>query len=307
MTIPQKIMSHTNARLKLRDASTLILVKEQYNDVLVYLLKRNPKSSFMGGLYVFPGGVVNDTDRESDIWEPFIDMSPRQIKKKFCSSDFSKEEAMASGIAAIRETLEEAGILIADPKCVSSEILKRLSKDRFKKNRAPSWFRAEIRLENLILAFSKLFPWSHWITPQLVKKRFDTRFYIARIPDNQHCAVDNFEATDGIWISPVTALEKNLDGIIPLSPPTMVTLTQLLKFKTFTHLKTEMKKRTWKSPVSPRMIFTPEGPVILEPWDPSFNSQEGIDTKNVDRKVLSPGSRFSRIWCDKGIWKPISS
>lgn len=298
-------MSHVNARLKLSDASTLILVKGQHNDILVYLLKRNPKSDFMGGLYVFPGGVVDDTDRGSGRWEPFIDMSPRQIEKKFCSPSFSKEAAVAFGIAAIRETLEEAGILITDSKCVSAEIRKGLSKDRLKKL-APSWFRASIRSKSLILAFSKLYPWSHWITPQLMKKRFDTRFYIARIPDNQHCAVDNFEAIDGIWISPVTALEKNLDRIVPLSPPTVVTLTQLLKFKTFTHLKKEMEKRSWKSPISPRMILTPEGPVILKPWDPLFSSQEDIDTKNIDKKVLPPGSRFSRIWCDKGIWKPIS-
>ncbi|CCK82447.1 NUDIX hydrolase [Desulfobacula toluolica] len=289
----------------LRKASTVILVRENNQELEVYLLRRSTKSGFMGGLYVFPGGVVDPEDNGFDSWSPHIDMVPDQIEKQLGGHLFSNEDALGFSVAAIRETLEEAGVFIASVNNKTQKDIEDICKFRLKKGLPKSWFRTKIMDENWTLSFSSLGKWSHWITPELMKKRFDTRFFIAFMPENQICIPDNMETKHGIWVTPKIALEQNLEAQIPLSPPTVVTLTQLLKFKNLYDLKQEIQTRSWGEPVSPRLVQSSNGPVILEPWDTECHTDCKIDTSDFSSKVLLPGSWFSRIWCDKGIWKPV--
>ncbi len=104
---------------------------------------------------------------------------------------------------------------------------------------------------------------------------------------------------------PKIALEKNLLSQVPLSPPAVVTLTELSKFDTLEDLKTEMKNHNWGDSIEPILYPTDAGPVILEPWDPQFASKEKNEFQNLESKILPAGNKFSRIWCDKGIWKPV--
>jgi hypothetical protein len=96
-----------------------------------------------------------------------------------------------------------------------------------------------------------------------------------------------------------------LSGNIPLSPPSLVTLHQLLKYRTLDELKREVEARTWGEPQTPHLILTPEGPIMLGPWDPMYNQQVVIDTRNLKNNILLVGEPFSRIWLHKGIWKPV--
>ena len=289
----------------LRAASTVILIKKKNETFEVYLLRRSTKSGFMGGLYVFPGGVVDPDDFGIDFWTPNIDIAPDQIEKQLGGSILSNEEALSFSIAAIRETLEEAGVLIAACKGKSQKDIDRITTYRLSENLPKSWFKTEMINENWTLSLSSLGRWSHWITPELMKKRFDARFFIVLMPENQTCVPDNMETKHGIWLTPQQALEQNLETKTPLSPPTVVTLTQLLKFKTFDDIKHEIQTRSWGDPIAPRLVPSSNGPVILEPWDSMCNSDCEIDTSNFSKKILSPGSEFSRIWCDNGIWKPV--
>lgn len=295
----------SNASPLLRKASTVILVREKNKAFEVYLLRRSTKSGFMGGLYVFPGGVVDPEDNGFDSWSPHIDMAPGQIEQQLGGHLFSNEDALGFSIAAIRETLEEAGVFIASLKDKTQKDVEDICAFRLNEGLPRSWFRTKMMDENWILSFSSLGRWSHWITPELMKKRFDTRFFIVFMPENQTCVPDNMETKHGIWIAPQTALEQNLEAQIPLSPPTVVTLTQLLKFKNLEDLKQEIQTRSWGEPVSPRLVPSSNGPVILEPWDPECHADCKIDTSDFSKKVLPPGSWFSRIWCDKGVWKPV--
>lgn len=299
-------MSENNNTLTpLRSASTVILLKEKHTTFEVYLLKRSTKSGFMGGLYVFPGGVVDSDDYGIDAWAPNIDIARDQIEKHLGGNTLSNEEALGFSIAAIRETLEEAGVLIASCKDKTQKEINEIASYRLKENLPKSWFKTKINKGNWKLSFSSLGRWSHWITPKLMKKRFDTRFFIALMPENQTCVPDNTETKHGVWLTPKEALEQNLETKTPLSPPTVVTLTQLLKFETLNDIKQEIKTRSWGDPISPRLVPSPNGPVILEPWDPMCNSNCEIDASNFSNNVLAPGSLFSRIWCDNGIWKPV--
>ncbi len=289
----------------LRKASTVILVREKNKAFEIYLLRRSTKSGFMGGLYVFPGGVVDPEDNGFDSWSPHIDMAPDQIEQQLGGHLFSNEDALGFSIAAIRETLEEAGVLIASVKNKTQKDVEDVCTFRLNEGLPKSWFRTKMMTENWTLSFSSLGKWSHWITPELMKKRFDTRFFIVFMPENQTCVPDNMETKHGIWVTPQTALEQNLEAQIPLSPPTVVTLTQLLKFKNLDDLKQEIQTRSWGEPVSPRLVPSSKGPVILEPWDTEWHTDCEIDTSDFSKKVLPPGSWFSRIWCDKGVWKPV--
>ncbi len=289
----------------LKDATTVVLVQEANNQLEIYLLKRSTKSGFMGGLYVFPGGHVDEQDKGLENWKPYIDFSADQIKKSLSDQNFPVEKALSFSIASIRETLEEAGVLIASKKDSTQNDYDDIAKLRLNGDLSPSWFKDKVKEDNWILSLSSLGKWSHWITPELMKKRFDTRFFIAFIPENQICVPDNMETSHGIWLSPQKALEQNLKGEIPLSPPTIVTLTQLSKFKTLESFKTEMKTHAWGDPIAPRLVPSRKGPVILEPWDNECNTDNAIDMSDIEKKVLPPGSEFSRIWCDNGLWKPV--
>ena len=289
----------------LRQASTVILARENNNTVEVYLLRRSTKSGFMGGLYVFPGGVVDPEDLGIDAWAPNIDMAPEQLGEHLGGGTLSNEDALGFGIAAIRETLEEAGVLIASCEDKTLEDMDRIASYRLNAHLPKSWFRTRMMNENWIVSLSSLGRWSHWVTPELMKKRFDTRFFIVPMPGNQTCAPDCLETDHGIWLSPAAALEQNLDAKTPLSPPTVVTLTQLSGFTSLDSIRHEIQTRPRSAPIAPRLVQCPNGPLILEPWDPAFDSHEEIDTSDLSKKVLPPGAWFSRIWCDKGIWKPV--
>lgn len=292
--------------LPLRPASTVILARQRNKALEFYLLKRSTKSGFMGGLYVFPGGAVDPEDKNIESWKSAIDMSANQIKKQFGGNGVSSEDAFGFQIAAIRETLEEAGVLIAADKNKTKKNIEDICTFRFKKKLSKSWFRTKMVEDNWTLSFSSLGKWSHWVAPKLMKKRFDTRFFIVLMPENQVCIPDNVETKHGIWLTPQKALEQNLEAITPLSPPAVVTLTQLLSFKNLDDLKKEIQTRSWGNPIAPRFVPSSNGPVILEPWDPMRNEDGEIDFSDISKKVLAPGSWFSRIWCDNGVWKPVA-
>ncbi len=289
----------------LRDAATIILIRENDGQLETYLLRRSTKSGFMGGLYVFPGGVVDEQDRDLIFWKSRIDLTPPEIENQLCNETFNLESAVAFSIAAIRETLEEAGILIASAKGKTQMDFQKMANLRLEKDLPDDWFKNSMAEQDWALLLSSLGCWSHWITPKKMKKRFDTRFFIVLMPENQTCAPDNLETTQGIWMSPKIALEKNLMSQVPLSPPAVVTLTDLSKFDSVEDLKKEMKTHNWGAPIAPNLYPTDAGPVIIEPWDPQFGSREKVEFQNLENKVLPAGSKFSRIWCDKGVWKPV--
>ncbi len=289
----------------LRKASTVILVRPGKPSIEVYLLKRNVKSGFMGGYHVFPGGTLDSEDRNIDTWAPSIDINFNQIELQLGDEGFAYAEVIGFGVAAIRETLEECGVLLASGKSKSSNNYESIACERLERGLPKAWFKDRITAENWILSFSRLYRWSHWITPEQMKTRYDTRFFVAPMPSDQTCLPDNHETHQGLWLTPRSALEQNLDASIALSPPTIATLTQMLKFETFETLMQALPGRTWGEPIKPRVVLTPDGPVILEPWDPLYDSEAEVDIQGLSKKVLGPGTRFSRIWRDGHIWKPI--
>jgi 8-oxo-dGTP pyrophosphatase MutT (NUDIX family) len=286
-------------------AATVILAREQVNKLQIYLVKRSPKSGFMAGNYVFPGGSVEVDDQNIRLFRDHIDLNPDKMVSRF-GGDLSPRDAMAYGVAAIRETLEEAGVFLADREDELEVHLEHARSLRLSIDLGSDWFSQLVRNAKWRLEFSALSCWSHWITPEQMKRRFDTRFFLAVMPPDQYCQPDAKETVTGLWLNPKEGLTGNLNGQIPLSPPTLVTLHELLKYPSLKELWTEAKNRQWGRPLLPRMLPLSKGAIIIEPWDPLYHEREiDISSDGLPDLVLPVGEPFSRLWYDDGIWKPI--
>jgi hypothetical protein len=113
------------------------------------------------------------------------------------------------------------------------------------------------------------------------------------------------ETTQGIWMEPLSALEGNGQGEVPLSPPTQVTHKEFITYSAIKDLYQESTARFWGEPRLPRMIKLPAGALIVEPWDPMIHEEFKVHEKKLKDLVLSPGKPFSRLWLSEGIWRPV--
>ena len=297
--------SHQTAPQNITAAATVILAREHVNKLQIYLLKRSSKSGFMAGNYVFPGGTVEVDDQNIRLFRDHIDLDPNKMVSRF-GGDLSPRDAMVYCVAAIRETLEEAGVFLADREDELEVHLEHARSLRLSTDLGSDWFSQLVRNAKWRLEISALSCWSHWITPEQMKRRFDTRFFLAVMPPDQYCQPDSKETVTGLWLNPKEGLTGNLNGQIPLSPPTLVTLHELLKYPSLKELWAEAKNRQWGRPLLPRMLPLSKGAIIIEPWDPLYHKREiDISSDGLPDLVLPVGEPFSRLWYDDGIWKPI--
>jgi 8-oxo-dGTP pyrophosphatase MutT (NUDIX family) len=290
-------------------AATLILVREHAGELQTYLLRRSPNSRFMPGLFVFPGGLVEPVDGDEGFWNGRVDVSPAALGPR-PGGDLECSLALRYAVAAIRETFEEAGILFAATAGAGSAALKRAEERRRRERLPPDWLKHEVAAEGWTLTVSALWPWSHWITPVGMLRRFDTRFFIAVLPEGQNGRPDLRETTEGRWIGARQALAQNLDGRTPLSPPTLVTLHELAGYASLEHLEQGLPQRGWGEPIFPRLVALDNGrgAVIIEPWDPMYDQTDlRIGADKLSECRLPVGAPFSRLWNDGGVWKPVDA
>jgi 8-oxo-dGTP pyrophosphatase MutT (NUDIX family) len=290
-----------------RPASTVVLARAHGAGFQVYLLKRSGQSGFFPGTYVFPGGTVAADDRDADLWLRHNDLDLSSLENRL-SGTLPTTEMLAYGVAALRETFEEAGVLLASREQEADSGGRTIGETRKVRRLSKGWFREWAVSGNWYLQISRLAPWAHWITPEAFKPRFDTRFFLAFVPDNQECSPDERETTHGAWVTPQQGLASNLTGEIPLSPPTLVTLHELLAYKTLKELREDAGRRGWGEPRLPRVIPVEKGAVIIEPWDPMIREKNvSLDLATLKKLVLPVGEPFSRLWLYEGIWRPVAA
>ena len=208
-----------------RPASTILLLRDgaERREIEVFMMVRHYEIDFNSGALVFPGGSVDKSDNE-------IIASP---------SLYAGGEGMDAGelsfrIAAIRETFEESGILLARAKGSKALVdAKRASEieaaHRAELCESKITFLKVLTDNGLVLALDELVPYAHWITPEGMPKRFDTWFFLAAAPPDQLGAHDGKESTDLIWVSPREALEGGETGRFKLPFPTTRNLIKLGK------------------------------------------------------------------------------
>jgi 8-oxo-dGTP pyrophosphatase MutT (NUDIX family) len=189
-------------------AATVILLRDGPVSPEVLLIERHSKSDFLPDLYVFPGGRVDDADRE--LADHVVGLSEAAARKALPNADPAL--ALAFFVAAIRETYEEAGILLArrrgDGELVDPALAEQLRGHRLDIQAGETPFRELVERFDLELAADLMAVHAHWITPELVPKRFDTFFFSAKTPPGQLALHDGVESTDHVWIRPEDALEQ---------------------------------------------------------------------------------------------------
>ncbi|MGD8702688.1 MAG: NUDIX hydrolase [Desulfosarcina sp.] len=276
-------------------SATLILARDHETDLQVYLLRRSFASAFMPGTYVFPGGNLETGDMDTAFWQKHVDLVEDQLAMVLGGE---KDRMLPYAVAAIRETWEEAGLLLS-VSGVTAPQLEPSSHDATDFNR---WIAAN----DIRLSISELGRWHHWITPELMPRRFDTFFFTAPVGHAEKCRPDNREAVHGIWIHPRQALIENNNGSLPLSPPTLVTLHQMLPFASLDALVSESRRRGWPNPIMPRLWPLEDSALIIEPWDPDYaRTHVQVDVEQLDKAILPVGAPFSRLWRNQGICRPV--
>ena len=288
-------------------AATVIIIRQQQEELQTYLLKRHLRSSFMAGKYVFPGGIVEATDKLVNVWKEHVDLDLEEITWRL-GGDLSGAEVLPFAVAAIRETFEETGVLLADTAGSFGNAIEYIGKQRLRKEMPEGWFLNQTLSVSWVLTLSALSRWSRWVTPKGMHKRYDTRFFLVVLPHGQTCRPDNRETTDGIWMSPVKALSENLAGDVPLSPPTLIVLHELMKYSSTDDLLAPTMVRAWGSALLPRLVSLNNEAVIIEPWDAHYHkSQIRFDPSELKNALLPVGEPFSRLWYKAGRWRPIRS
>lgn len=290
----------------LRKASTVILMRSAAGGKpLVCLVTRSHQSSFMLGLYVFPGGRLEPQDMEMALWEDHLDEPVESFLVRL-GQGLEPMEAMGHAVAAVRETLEEVRVFLAYSTSDDAQI--RLSSVSPVCGKHPEgWFTDIVVQLGATLRVSALAPRAHWITPEAMPLRFDTRFHLALHTEEQSCVPDRRETTHALWIEPSEALLANHRGSVPHSPPTMVPLQELTGFRDLDSLKAQAWRRTWGEPRLPKLRMTSRGPLLLFPWDPgyAFDNPEQDMEPEADPVELPPLEPFSRLLRRDGLWLPV--
>lgn len=211
-----------------RDAATVMLVRDA-PDLQVFMLRRNLDSVWIAGASVFPGGAVDDDDRHPR-WEArCAGWDETRASRALGRAD----GGLGLFVAAVRETFEEAGVLLArDPDGVAADGRHdHLTAARAALNAGEHDFDALVEDHDLVLATDELLPVSHWITPPGGPRRYDTWFFLAAAPDGEYLH-DDAELIASAWVRPADALAAAERGEVDLIFPTRKNLELLSRFET---------------------------------------------------------------------------
>lgn len=209
-----------------RPAATVMLIRDTPDGTKCFLMRRHSGMDFVAGVMVFPGGGVDDRDRNADI--AWAGPDPRWWAERL-----GVDEGLAEALvcAAARETFEECGVLFAgaadDPDVLVDDASVYRESRLALANRSLS-FADFLRTEKLVLRADLLRPWANWVTPEEERtRRYDTYFFVGALPDGQIADGENTETDQADWITPEDALRDFADGRSFLLPPTWTQLDAL--------------------------------------------------------------------------------
>jgi 8-oxo-dGTP pyrophosphatase MutT (NUDIX family) len=253
---------HASTVVLLRDAA----VQDGQSGVEAYLLRRQKTMAFAAGMYVFPGGSVDKRD-ESLSDERWEGRSPTDW-----AGILTADERLATALvcAAVRETFEESGVLLAGSP--AGDEVADTTGDEWERDRLALLDRSLSLAEmlarrDLVLRADLLRPWAHWITPEVELRRFDTRFFIAALPSGQRTRDVGGEADRVAWCQPRDALDAFERNEIGLMPPTAFTLMELTAYDSVADVLAAGDARDVQ-PVLPRIVLSDDDEArLLLPHD----------------------------------------
>lgn len=205
-----------------RPAATVVLLRDGAAGLEVLLMRRPDTMAFAPGMHVFPGGRV----------EPESDGLPTVVGSVPDGSWAPEPLARAIAVAAVRETFEEAGVLLAvdhhgrHPRQDGTWAADRVASE------IDGTFAQTLQRRHLHVDATVLVPIAHWITPEVESRRFDTRFLAAVLPEEQEVRAHATEAETAHWLAPDEALADHAHGVRPMLPPTVAVLRMLAVART---------------------------------------------------------------------------
>lgn len=236
------------ASVAVRPAATVMLLRDVAGSVEVFMMRRTTKAAFAGGMYVFPGGAVDDEDSSYEM-------------------------------ASIRECFEEAGVLLArSPDGTTVRFDDPAVARRFETHRRD--VHAGRRSMSSVLAAESLSPradelvWvAHWITPFGEVRRFDTRFFVVAMPDDQVPLHDDVETVDSLWVRPSDALERSRAGELLMLPPTVANLAFLAAHATVDDAMDAARRVGTPQRILPKVVWNSAGAIeaLLMPGDAGYD------------------------------------
>lgn len=260
-----------------KPAATVLLLRDADAGMEVFMLRRTMNAVFAGGMYVFPGGRVDDADHADEL-EPICD----GLDDPTASAKLQIERGgLAYWVAAIRECFEEAGVLLArhagevgdvvrfdDP-----EVAARFERERSAVYAGERPLAALCADERLLLTAGGIHYVSHWITPVGERRRFDTRFFLARAPHAQEPLHDDGETIESLWVRPEEALDRFHSGDLGMFPPTVRNLESLIDHDSADDALAAAAEVGPPPTILPKLRIDDEGKVlgIAEPGDPGYD------------------------------------
>lgn len=252
-----------------RRAATTLVVRDGATGLEVLMVRRSLAATFMPGAYVFPGGAVDAADASpasaARCDEPAASLAAR------VGAVAGVDDALSFVVAALRECFEECGLWLGDPAAGAVDhaaLRRRLHAGETLAELAAG---AGLRLPTRALA-----PWSRWVTPAGMHKRFDTMFFVARAPSGQAASVDEGETTTLAWVDPPQALRSHAAGDFPMEFATVRTVESLAPFApgTVDALLAHARAQARVPLVEPRLQLDAEGRIaaVLLPGEPGYDA-----------------------------------
>lgn len=272
MSSPQFRINHEVVETPPRPSATVLLLRDGADGLELLMQRRHDDSEVLGGAYVFPGGKVDRADSDEDMLAR-IDSDGEALHAALGDPALEVRAAAACYVAAARETFEEAGVLLAtrrDGRAADAEY----AEEAIRRARSGFSFIEVLEELDLRLSVSALKPWSRWITPKmpsLARKRFDSRFFLARAPQDQVARHDNHEATESVWLSPRAALQRYRLREIMLAAPQLMSLLELA---TYPSVAVAMHRDSgmWPRVIDPQPFELDGMRVVAYPGDAAHSS-----------------------------------
>lgn len=259
-----------------RPAATVILLRDGEHGPEALLLRRQLRTGFVPGAYVFPGGTVDPADGDVRLAELVTGIEPPAPSTPAAAATRGHSQAEASAgalepslaywVAAARELFEETGVLLArtaggEPAAdAHSEPALARARSVLLEDRSTMY--DVLRSASLTLDFSAVVYFAHWITPVVEPRRFDTRFFMAALPPGQRAEHDPREMDDAVWLTPAAALARFHEGTLPMVFPTVHSLELISDFPRVDQLLAAFRGCEVRT-VLPRLGHAPDGVVLI--------------------------------------------
>lgn len=205
-------------------SATILMLRQTENGLEVFMVVRHHQIDFASGALVFPGGKADAQDFD-DALLPYL------------TGQADDANMRAIQVCAIREAFEECGILLAyDHKdgggeMVKADRLRALDHYREPLNDGSQALLDFLRDEQLVLACDQLVHYAHWVTPEMMPKRFDTHFYLAAAPSDHLAVHDGYESVDSVWLTPEEAIADAQSGSRTVIFPTLCQIEKLSQYE----------------------------------------------------------------------------